>query len=252
MPKERNIDCQSHPFRDVLLSGDLLTMVQNDSEMPRHDVLFPMDESVVIRSFDGFNLRDIAVTSYPNEGFRLREWLKKEKDGHETIKHYHIEVLPGFNPDTLNFINSKIKFLPTERDQQDKGQAFRGVFPFINICPTEGVSFVAADEHYFTIASNGTVIINSEVEEKFSVFEEDGSYRFVTRLHDIEDADDVDAQEYRMFAIGSITTSDPDILREKLDTRVGLGTLRPNDTDTRRTLNSIAILEVNIVQPKVS
>lgn len=247
MSKENIVNCLTHPFRADITSADAPLINQNESNMPRHDVLFPMDRAILVRSFDGIRLNDVLTDSYPNGGFRLREWLEKEEDGHETVRHYHVEILPKLNPDTSTYLNGKIKSSSIDEGRR-KADILRQTMPSINVCPTMGISFAAGDEHYFSITPEGDVVVNPETEDRFEVHGvSDGSYRFVTLL-DFEDDDPDGLQIYKMYAFGMVATTDFEDLIDKLDIQVGLGTLRPNDTITKNLLDSIASMEVNIVQ----
>lgn len=245
MSSEKSIDCQSHPFRDFIPFGEEFTVAQFDSQSPRQDCFFPDAPGVFVRNTEERDLKD--VDGFPNGGFRVRKWMEQGEDGQESLRHYHVEILPKFDPDSINHINTKLN---TYRIQEriEKAEDMSYVLPIVNICPEMGLSLAADDEHLFSFTPDGDIVTNKRRLNKFKVFIDGSVYRFGILLQDIIDTNGGENVNYKMMATGAIYITDLEEIKKMLDVPVALGTLRGSDKKSVELLASIARLDVSIAK----
>lgn len=216
-----------------------------DGFFPRHELAFPGDNPVAIRSYEIRRFADLG--RYPSGGFNVREWYERNEDGTEKLSHFHLEILPQLDTATYAFVNKRIQ-VSTGYERRRKAVALNDMLPTIRICPDLTLSLATKDELYFSFTADGNVMVNKD---KNKALVADSSqtppiYRFASYVEDV--VDDNTEEEYRVRALGAIYVADLKTLRDMLVIPVATGAMKAHNQRTNDIINSIAHLEVSLVK----
>lgn len=239
------VNCVNYPFREKLPGDqDPFAFQVHETPYARHDLAFPYDSSVTVRTLEARHLDEINLGEITNGGFNLRKWIEKAEDGTERVRHAHLEILPAFDTDTANYLRSRIKLSRYIQERVEKARAIAAALPQIRICPDMAISMVNSDTHFFSITKDGNLMMNARREKVFQwakvASPEGEKYQFQAYITDVEDTTTQD--EYRVIAGGSILRTDMDAVGTEL-----MGMIAGRGV-TGDFVDSIARLSATIIQ----
>ncbi len=241
-------NCITHPFRDPVGPEDERARVLYDGFNPRHELSFPGDNPVAVRSYEVRRFEDLG--RFPSGGFNIREWYQSNEDGTERLSHFHLEIFPQLEPATYKFVNDRLQ-ASTGYDRRRKAGALNALLPTIRICPDLALSLATKDELYFSFTADGKVMVNKD---KNKALVADNSqdppvYRFASYVEEI--IDDNTEEDYRVRAMGAIYITDLKEIGDMLVIPVATGVMKTHNKRTNDIINSIARLEVSLVKKPI-